>query len=403
MRPLDGIRVVDFSTYVAVPTAARIMADWGAEVIKIEAPSGDLLRGFAKDQGVPCADEENPIFCVNNSGKKMLGIDLKTDEGMQILMELLENADVFCTNVRLRAIERLGLDYESLHKRFPKLIYLHFNGFGYEGPEAARPGFDATAFWGMTGIAVDWPNQGSTPLRHSPAFGDMVCAFSILSTMLGGIIHRNRTGEGIRLTTSLYANGLWCDYTQLIATQDCYKGISLPREYDSDRNPIGSCYQCKDGRWLLLQAGHPRQYKQCMIALEMEEYIDDTRFNNWDQLMIYHKELYHLITAQMKTKDAQYWADRLLEQDIVFMQMATTNEASKSDQAWANGYLTKIQFPNGNECVAPNSPATFYGCEKVETKHVGPVGCDTREILSGLGYSEEQISALAEKGVVVVK
>ena len=196
MRPLDGIRVVDFSTYVAVPTAARILSDWGAEVIKVEAPSGDLMRAFAKDQGVPCTDEENPIFAMNNSGKKLLGVDLKAEEGMKILMELLETADVFCTNVRLRAIEKLGLDYETLHKRFPKLVYLHFNGFGYDGPEAARPGFDATAFWGMTGIAVDWPNQGSTPLRHSPAFGDMVCAFSILSAMLGGIIHRDRTGEG---------------------------------------------------------------------------------------------------------------------------------------------------------------------------------------------------------------
>lgn len=401
MRPLDGIRVIDFSTYVAVPTAARMLSDWGAEVIKIEAPSGDLMRQFARDCNMPVLDEENPGFSIPNSGKKMVGVNLKTEAGIKILLELLETADVFCTNVRLQSISKLGLDYETLHKRFPRLIYLHFNGFGYEGPEADRPGFDATAFWGMSGIAVDWPSKGSTPLRHSPAFGDMVCASSILSAILGGIICRDRTGEGIRLTTSLLANGLWCNFIYLMAAQERYGGISLPREHDVYANPTSGVYQCKEGRWLLLQSTYPEKFARCMRALELEQYIDDTRFNTWEQLSIYHKELYYIIEAQMKTQDSQYWADRLLKADIPYMQMATTAESTKSEQAWANGYLTKVKCPNGAEYIAPNSPVTFFGCDRVETRHAGAVGCDTREVLTDLGYSDDAIDALAADGVIV--
>jgi len=403
MRPLDGIRVVDLSTYVAVPTAARILSDWGAEVIKIEAPSGDLMRVYGSNQALPITEEENPMFSMPNSGKKLMGVDLKTAEGMGILMKLLETADVFCTNVRLGSINRMGLDYASLHQRFPQLIYLHFNGFGYEGPEAARPGFDATAFWGMTGMAVDWPDRGNAPLRPGPAFGDMVCAFSILSAILGGIIHRGNTGEGLRLTTSLLANGLWCNFAQLIIAQDRYNTVEFPREVDSERNALSCAYQCKNGRWILLQASNtPQKLRDCLTALELEQYLADPRFSDWDRMMTHYREMYRIVTEQMKLRDSDDWAQRLIDADVPYMVMGTTNEASKCEQAWINGYLARVRCANGSEYIAPNSPVTFYGCERVETRQVGAIGSHTREVLARLGYSDEEIDELSGRGVIVV-
>ena len=149
--PLEGIRVVELATVVAAPTASRVLCAFGAEVIKVETKIGDEMRRAGEFEMVVCEDDKNPLFTIQNSGKRLTSIDLKNPDGKAAFLKLLETADVFLTNVRLPSLGRLGLDYETLHKAYPGLVYAHFSGFGPKGPDAAKPGFDSTAFWLRSG------------------------------------------------------------------------------------------------------------------------------------------------------------------------------------------------------------------------------------------------------------
>ena len=154
-KPLEGVKVIDLTYFVAGPGAARILADWGADVIKVEGLKGEEWRILGKNYGIPYTAEENALFTAQNANKKFIALDLKKEDGKEALLKLLENADVFISNVRLKSLVKMGLDYDSLKERFPRLIYCHFTGFGYEGPDAARPGFDMAAFWARSGAIVD--------------------------------------------------------------------------------------------------------------------------------------------------------------------------------------------------------------------------------------------------------
>lgn len=159
--PLEGIRVVELATVVAAPTASRVLCAFGAEVIKVETKIGDEMRRAGEFEMVVCEDDKNPLFTIQNSGKRLTSIDLKNPDGKAAMLKLLETADVFLTNVRLPSLGRLGLDYETLHAAYPGLVYAHFSGFGPKGPDAAKPGFDSTAFWLRSGR---WPT-GRRPAR----------------------------------------------------------------------------------------------------------------------------------------------------------------------------------------------------------------------------------------------
>ena len=186
--PLEGIRVVELATVVAAPTASRVLCAFGAEVIKVETKIGDEMRRAGEFEMVVCEDDKNPLFTIQNSGKRLTSIDLKNPDGKAAFLRLLETADVFLTNVRLPSLGRLGLDYETLHKAYPGLVYAHFSGFGPKGPDAAKPGFDSTAFWLRSGPMADWQVPGSFPFTPTYAFGDMATSSAFLSGILMAII-----------------------------------------------------------------------------------------------------------------------------------------------------------------------------------------------------------------------
>lgn len=399
MKPLDGVKVVEFATHVVVPVAARILSDWGAQVIKVEALTGDKWRLEGLNQNLPADEGANLLYAIPNSGKKMVALNLKQPEGREALLRLLEDADVFCTNVRWAAIQRLGLDYESLHKRFPRLVYMHFTGFGYEGPEAARPGFDLAGFWAMSGAMADAPELGARPMMTPSAFGDMITSGSALSGILAALYHQAKTGDGMRLTTSLYANGIWCNFAQIIATQKGWEGIKLPRRAEDTPNPLGGVYQCGDGRWLLLAADYGFQFESCMRVLGLSEFVKDPRFMTYGEMKKNHLALFRAMEERFLTKSADEWSELLCQADIVYQKLVHSSEVSESEQAWANGYLTRVKFPNGMEAIEPNSPVQFFGCDIPETRAAGYIGADTSAMLREYGYSQAEIDRLKEKGV----
>ena len=189
--PLEGIKVVELATVVAAPTAGRMLSAYGAQVIKVESLAGDDYRVAGNFERVVCEDYKNPLFTIQNSGKKLVAINLKHPDGKAAMLKLLEDADVFLTNVRTGGLERLGLDYETLHERCSKLVYAHFSGFGPEGPVASNPGFDSTAFWLRSGPMADWQVPGSFPFNPTYAFGDMSTSSVLFSGILMALIGRS--------------------------------------------------------------------------------------------------------------------------------------------------------------------------------------------------------------------
>ncbi|MGI6093774.1 MAG: CaiB/BaiF CoA transferase family protein, partial [Negativicutes bacterium] len=209
-KPLKGLKVIDLSTVIAVPKAARILAEWGADVIKVEPPSGEPMRTMGKTWGVlPYTEDYNPAFQTENMHKRSIVMDLKKEDGKAAFLKLIEKADIFMTNVRMGSLQKLGLGYEELTRINQGLIYAYFTGYGDKGPEKDKPGFDTTAFWSKSGAMIEWVFEGGRPFRPLGGFGDGACASMLLSGILLALYKRKLTGEGEIITTSLYANALW--------------------------------------------------------------------------------------------------------------------------------------------------------------------------------------------------
>ncbi len=401
MRLLEGIKVVEFATFVAVPIMTRVLADWGAEVIKVEAAVGDEWRKQGGGNNLPIEDNCNPEFSMVNGGKRFISLNLKKPEGKEALLKLLADADIFVSNIRWESIVRLGLDYDTLHAMFPKLIYFHFTGFGYDGPGKARPGFDSSAFWASSGLLYEFPEKGSHPLTAAAGFGDTVSASGALSGVMGALYHRAMTGNGIRVTTSLYANAIWCNFSRITACQERKDGRIVPvypRTHHEANHPFINIYQCKDERWILLGAYYSTRFEAIMQVLGLEEYITDERFNTEEKMYRNKSALRDLFAEAFKTKTVAEWSELLLAYDIAHQKLVNSSEVSKDEQAWANDYLTNVQFPNGEEYILPNSPVTFYGLERLPAPHAGGIGCNTTEILTEYGYIPERIQQLKDCG-----
>jgi len=402
-KPLEGFKVVELATYVAVPSAARVMADWGAEVIKIETPTGDGWRNTGRTTRLPIRVDCNPIFTRDNSGKKLISLDLKTPEGKEILHRLLADADVFMSSVRYGGLTRLGLDYDTLHEKYPRLVYAHFNGYGYEGPDGGNPGFDHSAFWGRSGAFHEVRDPEGRPTIAPGGFGDSASANALVGGIIAALFNRTRTGEGMRIASSLYANSTWCNYHRIIAAQDRPDGSKPfygPFPVRNRKNPFGHPYKCKDDTWFLMLGGNNAKFARTMTAMGLEEYAEDERFNTIPAMEENADLLYDIMEAKFLEKTAREWAEVFRPLDISSQVIAGSCDVSKDEQAWANDYIAMMDCPDGTQWVMPNSPVTFHGIEKTHTKHVGARGSDNEEVLKKYGYSEEQIKELYAKGAV---
>ena len=399
-RPLAGVKVVELGTHVAVPTATRLMADWGADVIKVEGLSGDPWRVFGATMHAPVSADENPVFNLQNANKRTVALNLKSPEGLAILHKLLARADVFVSNVRLHSLEKMGLSYDALHEKYPGLVYYHFTGFGYEGEEAERPGFDIAAFWARTGALVDWADPDGRVINPSSGFGDNAVSAHILSGLLAALYYKEKTGVGIRTTSSLFSSGIWYNGSALATCQPRY-GNRFPKYRTEATNPFLEAYRCKDGERMIIAALNYDAYREKMFRLMgLEAYLDDPRFANSKVLQEHLPEIFALMDEAFLTKDRAEWCAIFDAADIVYEKAVHFADVLNDKQAWANGYLTNVTWRNGAEAVMPQSPIRFFGSEAPGFRQTGAVGRDTRSVLEELGLSDAEITALAEKKAV---
>jgi len=404
-RPLEGIKVVDFSTYAAVPVIGRIMADWGADVIKIESTAGDPWRfSGGPTMHMTCNDDENPAYDIVNGSKKHIAVNLKTKEGQEIIYKLLAEADVFTTNVRVQALKKLGLDYDTLHENFPELVWSHISGFGSEGPDCNRPGFDIVSFWARSGAMIDLVQPNGTPITPPYGFGDIPSGVALLAGTCAALLGRQRTGKGEKVEVSLYGNAIWSTSLMQLAAQDAYQD-PWPKARTTPPNPLGSSYRCKDGEWLILGILEPDRYwgRLATNVLGLPEMAEDERFLSVEACKANVEFVVATLDEAFAKKDRAEWEKLLIENDLAFDKVMHFREIPHDPQAWANKYVTEVTFRSGNKAVLPNIPIHFGGEAPDPISNVSRVGEDTEEILKALDYSDEEIASLLEKGVIAVR
>jgi len=396
--PLAGVKVVELGVWVAGPAAGGVLADWGADVVKIEPPEGDPARGFAKMLGgdVPF----NPPFEMDNRSKRSIVVDLGNDAGREIAHELLAHADVFITNIRMDALRRLGLDPESLRAANPGLVYGIITGYGLEGPDADRAAYDIGAFWARSGIAhlLAAPGGDGPPFQRGGQ-GDHNAGMTLAAGVCAALVARGRTGEGQLVHTSLLRHGM---YTIAFDLNTALRfGVSIGvATHDTMANPTINRYQDSDGRWFwLIGLDAERHWPDLCRSVDRPEWIDDERFATATARRDNVSVLLPLLDEQFATRTREEWGEAFDREDMWWAPVQNPDEVLADPQAWAGGGF--VEVPDGETTVTMiNSPVDYGGTPGAPTAMPPDLGQHTDEVLAELGRDAPAIAALRADGIV---
>jgi crotonobetainyl-CoA:carnitine CoA-transferase CaiB-like acyl-CoA transferase len=397
--PLEGIRVVEVGVWVAGPSAGGVLADWGADVVKIEPPDGDPFRGlYLTASGVELA--ANPPFELDNRGKRSIVLDLRKAEAREIAYRLLEPADVFVTNVRPAALQRLGLDYDTLAARNPRLVYGRVTGYGETGPEADRPSYDIGAFWSRAGIAAALTPPGTEPPIQRGAMGDHTAGITLAGAVSAALLARARTGCGQLVTTSLLRVGLFVlGWDTNAALRLGIKATALRRH--EFPNPVILCFKAADERWFwLLGLQGQRHWPDLVRAIDRPDWLADPRFATMRARRENAGELVALLDVVFAGAPRDEWGRRFDAAGMWWAPVQTTIEAIADPQVRASGAF--VDVPQGDGTTAPGvaTPVDFAGTPWTPRGPAPECGQHTEEILLDLGFDWDGIAGLKDRGVI---
>ncbi|MBE6483799.1 MAG: CoA transferase [Actinomycetaceae bacterium] len=398
MNPLQGIKVVDMTAFLAAPTVARILGEWGADVIKVEAPKGDPGRTQGAVFGTPYTDDENLGFDMSNMNKRFMTIDLRQEEGHEVMDRLLADADVFLTSTRVKSLKKLGYDFETLHEKFPRLVMAQVLGFGKNGPLKDAAGFDMTACMSRGGVLGTQVNRGDHPMIPANGYGDFQVSFVLAAGILAALVGREKTGEGDYVTTSLFHSGVFMINTAMISAQ---YGNEYPKDRREVINPFNNTYTAGDGKIITLCAPeYDRDWDKVVTLLGREDLVGNERYNVCDDINAngLNGEVVDIIDEAIAKKPRSYWLDLFLENDVPAEACQLPNDIYEDEQGWANDVLRKVRCDSGNERMIPTNPVRFDSQGDPELKLTRAQGSDTVEILGELGYSPEDIDRLLASG-----
>ena len=394
---LEGLKVVDFSAYIAGPGAAGMLCDWGADVIKVERPSGDSMRHVFAD--LANAVDSNPTFEVDNRGKRAVVFDITKPEGRDALAKLAAGADVFLTNVRPVSLRRYGLDDATLRAANPRLVYAVITGYGLEGPDAHLPGFDVTAFWARSGIAYMTAPKGAEPFNRTSGMGDHTTSLATVSAILAALYERERTGEGRLVQTSLLATGVYLMSSDM-AVQLKFGRVASVRPRDNPVSALSNYFRTADDRWLVnTPRGGSKDWEKLASALGRPDLVTDERFATGKARRRNGRELTVELDAAFAALPFEEVARRLDAADLVWAPMQTPAQAAADPQIEAAGAFLRIDPGDGGEPFrSPAAPARFPGADAEIRPRAPRLGEHTREVLGELGYSPGEIDAMFESG-----
>jgi len=399
---LEGIRVMDVSEAGLAPVCCRILADMGAEVIKVERTgAGDQTRGILKISGnVPIYDI-NYVFEFYNFNKKGITLDLKQKEGQEILHNLVEKSDVFVCNFRPHALKSLGLEYETISKINPRIIYTHLSGYGLHGPEKDVGAYDFVGYWARSGVMAALGEPG-TPLPFQlPGFGDNTTGMYAACAIMMALFHRERTGEGQEVCVSLIGGGIWS--MGIVLSSVLATGLEYPRvSRTCQSNPIFNSYECADGNWVQLACIQGDRYWSGVCkALDICELEHDPRFETHELRMENHDDLIPILDKVFKSRNRDEWAKRLSEQDIIWTLVKTPADVAADPTPWADGYFREIDHPAGKKLKMIMPPWQFSKTPPTIRNTAPEFGQHTEEVLTEtLGYDWDDVTAFKDKGVI---
>ena len=400
---LAGVRVVEVAAWTFVPISGAVLAEWGADVLKIEHPeSGDPQRGLVSSGLVPGAGGVNFMFEIPNRGKRSVALDLSTDAGRELLYRLVETADVFVTNYLPDVRARLQIDVDDIRARNPDIIYVRGTGQGTRGSEAGRGGFDGATFWARAGVAMAFTSPNSEwPVDQRPAFGDVLGGLTIAGGIAAALARRERTGAPSVVDVSLLGMGLW-SLGPDVTSAKLYEGVELPKfDRDSTPNPLVGTYPTKDGRFItiiLLQSD--RFWPDLCAHLDRPDLLDDPRFSDAAARYEHGRECVQELRAIFRSRTYDEWRERLQTLAGVWAPMQTPLEVHDDPQVIANGYLEPIEAASGTEFRLPANPVQFDETP-ASVGRAPDHGEHTDEVLLELGLSYDEIMEHKIAGAVL--
>ena len=401
-RPLAGVTIVELATFVAGPYSCRIMADWGADVIKVEPPKGDPMRQMGGLLNMPIDENENVAFDQQDANKRSVVLNLKDPDGMAAMHRLLARADVFVTNNREEALVRMGLSYDQLRDRYPRLIYGQISGFGEEGPHKDRPGYDFTSYYARGGISGTLYEKGTSPVMTVAAFGDEQVSMALASGVCAALFNATRTGKGEKVSVNLFQTALSM-MGHLIASSQ-YGKNPYPRSRLDTANPFQAAYPTKDGRWI--QGGvnqYDREYARICRLVGRDDLAEDERFNTFQKVKDNARPFMTELDKAFRQKTADEWVAIFEEADLPFEKEALWEEILEDPQAWGDHDLERLDgYPEdeklGTTRILVRTPVNFKNMGLPPYNKGPKLGEHTDAVLGELGYSTEEIKALRAKG-----
>lgn len=398
-KPLEGVKVLELSTYVAAPIAAKMLGEWGAEVIKVEPVFGDEWRYIGATLKMPIEPDCNPNYDMENMGKKSIALNLKTKEGLDILYKLLADSDVLITNYRQEALEKLNLTYEQLHELYPRLVFGQVVGYGLKGPDSGKPGFDLTAFFARSGIMIDAVEKDTKPMSTLVAVGDHATGVSLAAGVNAALVKQCRTGVGEKVVSGLYQNSLYLSSSHIAASSF---GLEYPVSHATAVSPIVNSYKCKDGEWILLAGTSYDKYWEpiCRQVFEDDELADREEFHGVRNMIAHCEEMIEILDDKFLQKDRDEWEALLNKADIANEKILHWSDTVNDEQAIANEYIYTAKYENGLEAKLVNTPVDFGSFGKDEFKRASKIGEDSADVLASLGFDQAQIEEMKTNKVI---
>ena len=396
--PLDNVRVVEVASFLAAPSAAALMADMGAEVIKVEPPDGDTFRGnrthLHKGRSI------NYVFEVDNRGKQSIALDLNKPKAREVVHQLVSTADVFITNLTSDRTAKYSLDYGTLRTVKPDIVYGHLVGYSGSGPEAERPGFDSTAFWARSGVMSLMGEMGGPAVQSRPGQGDHPTGVNLLAAILAALRLRDQTGMAQKAEVSLLRTGLWT-----IAT-DMQQALNLPGHTPQQFNRathallIRSAYETKDGRWIMLTMHNvPRYWPSLCQALGRNDWASDERFISNAAMLEHGPEIVEELQKEFRSQDLQHWARMLDQTGCIWAAAASLDEVTEDSLLASQGAIQTLQDVDGTDYKIVSTPFNIEGADIKPKQRAPLVGEHNHQVLKEAGFSDDDIANLAVEGI----
>ena len=391
------LKVVDLSSFIAGPAAAVILSDFGADVIKVEPPSGDTWRIGYKIPPQPRAKDNYP-WHLNNRNKRGLALDLKSPQAGKILQRLVKWADVLIVNTPHPARKKLKLEYDDVVQWNPRLIYADVTGYGDKGPDAALPGFDITSYWARSGLLSMTRDAGAPPTLPVAGSGDHATAVGLFSAIVTGLYRRERTGKGSYVTTSLLASGVWAAG---VVVQGALANATFYPLHDRVKPPNATfnVYRASDDQWFLIVVT-PDHWPALAKAIGRPDLLTDPRFADPAKQVANAQQLTAILDELFSSQPMAHWREAFDQAHVTFGVVQSPSDVAKDPQLMANDFVVPLEGAGGHLQFTVSSPIQVHDVAKVPAKRAPELGEHNEEILKQLGFDAQEIDGLRASGAV---